>query len=259
MPPNSIAITIDDNYLQHACVMLRSLEANTPVKVTIYCIFNKLSVKSRSLLSGIFTGSKIEIVFIEFDNQVLPQLPIKQNDHVSSAAFFRIWLPEILKDIKQVLFLDTDIVITGDISNLFNLPLNNYAIAAIEDLGMGPEKKTALGIKSDASYFNSGVMVMNLEHFRNHQLTKKVAEFISEYPQLCEFCDQDAFNAVINGEFYHLPLKYNVQTCFYSLTGNPDVTEALNHPLIVHYTGGGNCKPWYYHNTHPHKNFIIST
>ena len=254
LPGNHIAITIDDKYLQHACVMLKSLQANAPAAVTVYCIFDQLSLKSRELLSSLFTNSSITIQLIEFYNRVLPQLPIKQNDHVSSAAFFRIWLPQILPGLKQVLFLDTDMIINGDISYLFKVQLDAHAVAAVEDLAMPAEKKTALSMKSSAAYFNSGVMVMNLEYFRNHQLTEKVAGFISEFPQLCEFWDQDAFNAVINGDFYKLPLKYNVQTGFYSLTNNPLVEEALNHPVIIHYTGGGNCKPWYYQNQHPYKN-----
>ena len=254
MLPYSIAITIDDNYLQHACVMLKSLEANTQVPLTVYCIFDNLNLKNQALLSGVFANNKVAVIFIEFDNRVLPQLPIKKDDHISSAAFFRIWLPEILKDVKQVVFLDTDIVITEDIGHLLTLPLDNYPIAAVEDLGMGAEKKNALGMKTDAAYFNSGVMVMNLDYFRKHQLTKKVADFISTFPQLCEFWDQDAFNAVVSGEFLHLPLKYNVQSGFYDLTGNAEVQEALNNPHVVHYTGGGNCKPWFYHNNHPRGN-----
>jgi len=251
--PYHIAITIDDNYLQHACVMLKSLQINNPLPITVYCIFDNLNKKSQSVILKMFVNSNINIVLINFDNSVLPQLPIKHNDHVSSAAFFRIWLPLILKDIKQVVFLDTDMVINGDISGLFQLTINNYPIAAIEDLGMTNAKKISLGMSPGKKYFNSGVMVMNLEYFRQHSLTEKLSGFISTHPNLCEFWDQDAFNAVIDGNFYALPLEYNIQSGFYTFQGHPQLAEALKSPLIVHYTGGGNCKPWYYHNNHPLK------
>jgi len=249
----NIAITIDDNYLQHACVMLKSLAANTPLKITVYCIFDNLSNKNHSVLSKAFAGSTINIVLIKFDDSVLPQLPIKPNDHVSAAAFFRIWLPQILSHIKQVVFLDTDMVINGDISGLFNLNITDYPLAAVEDLGMNDSKKATLGMSAGKKYFNSGVMVMNLEYFRQHKLTDKLAHFISSSSHLCEFWDQDAFNAIVNGYFYSLPFQYNVQSVFYSLQSDTRLTDAIHSPLIVHYTGGGNYKPWYYHNRHPLK------
>lgn len=234
--------------------MLQSLNVNINSDVNIYCIFDSLKEKNRQLLEKYFRNSRLKLVFIEFDKTVLPTLPIRKDDHVSPAAFFRIWLPEILKDLKQVLFLDSDIVINGNIEDLLSLQIENFAIAAVPDLGMSIEKKIGLGIKPDRLYFNSGVMILNLEYFRKHNLTERISEFIKNKPQLCEFWDQDAFNGILKGDFYQLDYRYNVQSVFYErFSEDPLIKKTLTRPVVIHFTGGGICKPWLYNNTHPFK------
>lgn len=248
---NHIAITFDDKYMQHACVMLQSLNAHLSVKVTVHCIFNNLDSKNQKLLTRHFAKSNIELNFVAFDNSVLPDLPIKQNDHVSPAAFFRIWLPHLLPHINKVLFLDSDIIITGNIMPLLDLNINDYAIAAVCD-SMTNEKKAGLGIRNDSHYFNSGVMVMNLDYFRKHQLTQKLSEFITQYPHLCEFWDQDAFNAIMAGNFYRLDYKYNVQSFIFQ-TDDESHPGIIEQAAVIHFTGAGMNKPWFFHNKHPYK------
>ncbi|WP_295772782.1 glycosyltransferase family 8 protein [uncultured Mucilaginibacter sp.] len=249
---HSIAVTFDDNYMQHACVMLQSLNTFLHNDVKVYCIYNNLKENNRQLLKKHFAGSQIKLEFIEFDKAVLPLLPIKENDHVSEAAFFRIWLPYLLPEEKQVLFLDTDLVINGDISPLLQLDISACALAAIPD-SMSEEKKATLGIPPTSYYFNSGVMLMNLVYFRQHKLTQKLSEFIANFPQLCEFWDQDAFNGVIKGDFYVLEPKYNAQSWHFEQNCNAGFTEVATNQTIVHFTGAGPNKPWLFHNQHPLK------
>ncbi|RFZ90670.1 glycosyltransferase family 8 protein [Mucilaginibacter conchicola] len=251
---NPIAITIDNNYIQHACVMLKSLEANVKQPVDVHCVFEDLNDKNIVLLKKVFNNSHVKLHFVRFDTSVLPQLPIKANDHVTSATFFRIWLPHLFKDLKQILFMDTDIVINGDISEMLNLDITDYPVAAIPDLGMSDAKKQGLGITGDKLYINAGILLINLQYFREHHLTETIAQFITEHPGLCEFWDQDAINATIKGNFYRLDYKYNVQSGFYERPAEePALKAAIEHPVIVHYTGGGVCKPWFYKNTHPER------
>jgi lipopolysaccharide biosynthesis glycosyltransferase len=249
---NSVAITIDDNYLQHACVMLKSLEANVKAPLNVHCVYNDLSKKNITVLRRLFNSSNIHLNFVLFDSRVLPQLPIKSTDHVTSAAFFRIWLPHLFPHQKQMLFLDTDIIINGDVSELLNLDISGYPLAAVPEFGTSNEKKQSLGIEVGHSYINSGVLLLSLDYFRKSALTEKISTFIIEHPELCEFWDQDAINAVISGQFYRMDYKYNVQSNFYDKSiSDRFISNAISNPVIIHFTGGGSCKPWYYKNTHP--------
>ena len=251
---NAIAITIDNNYVQHACVMLLSLSANITENVNVYCIYSDLNETSKKRIVKELKGSRININFVEFNTAVLPHLPIKTNDHVSAAAFLRIWLPDLFPDFDQLLFIDTDIVINGDLTELLNFTVPDQPLAAIPDTGMSVEKRASLSMAPDVLYFNSGVMVLNLAYFRQHELTQQIARFIDEYPELCEFWDQDAFNAVIKGNFYVLDFKYNVLGAFYEAPQtDAAILKAMENPVTIHYTGGGKCKPWMYQNEHPHQ------
>lgn len=251
---NAIAITIDNNYVQHACVMLLSLNANIAGPVNVYCVYNNLDDGNRKRITNEIKGTRINIAFVEFNTSVLPDLPIKENDHVSAATFLRIWLPNLFPKLDQLLFMDTDIIINGDISPLLNFEVLNKPLGAVVDVGMSARKKASLGFPAGAPYFNAGVMVINLAYFRQNLLTDKISAFINKHPELCEFWDQDAINAIIKGNFDILDYRYNVQSGFYEESQtDPLALKAIENPLIIHFTGGGACKPWYYHNHHPHK------
>ena len=249
-----IAITIDDDYIQHACVMLESLKAFLIHGITIHCIYAQLSNKNIELLKRQFSRSVFSFQFYPINNYDLSFVIVRPGDHVSIATYFRILLPNILTSLEKVLFLDTDIIINGSIDALFNMDISGLPVAAVEDIGMGNIKKESMGIPDGKPYFNAGVLLMNLEYFRAHDLVSKILLFIKEYPERCEFWDQDALNATITGNIYALPYKYNVQSNSYSYEGNDmDVNDAMKCPVIIHFTGAGYCKPWFYHNNHPFK------
>ncbi len=250
---NNIAITIDDHYVQHACVMLQSLHITNPQPINIYCIYLELSDANRQLLIKHFRCTHLNLSFIPLRG--IPDLPIRPGDHVSIATFFRIWIPDILTDLDEVLFLDSDIIIDGDISYLLDLDVRQCPLAAAKDPAMPPEKKQKLQIPPHRDYFNAGVLKLNLAWFRKHRLTEQLLAFIRHFPELCEFWDQDALNAVLKGNFYRIDYKYNMQTSLFDdrLLQHPSFTDKLEKPVVIHFTGGGNCKPWLYLNHHPLK------
>lgn len=249
---NSIAITIDNNYVQHACVMLMSLSANVKEIVNVYCIYSDLNVTNRKRIETELRNTRVTITFVEFNTSVLPTLPIKPNDHVSAATFLRIWLPELFPNLDQLLFMDTDLVVNGDISELLDLTVIDQPLAAVPDTGMTALKKETLGLQANTPYFNAGMMLINLAYFRKHHLTEEISLFIEQHPELCEFWDQDALNAVIKGNFELLDYKYNVQSGFYEINNNDALAlKAIENPIVIHYSGGGNGKPWFYNNRHP--------
>jgi lipopolysaccharide biosynthesis glycosyltransferase len=96
---------------------------------------------------------------------------------------------------------------------------------------------------------------MNPAYFRTHHLTEKLLNFIRDFPELCEFWDQDALNAVLKGDFYRIDYKYNMQTVLFDkfLLQHPSFIDKLQKPIVIHFTGGGHCKPWLPNNKHPLK------
>jgi lipopolysaccharide biosynthesis glycosyltransferase len=253
-----IAITIDEDYVQHACVMLESLIKFNVLPINIHVVHNNLSEESITLLTKQFSKTNLHLHFYQVETEEFSYLPIRVNDHVSITTYFRILLPEILSGLDSVLFLDSDIIINGSLTPLFTLDMGNNAIAAVKDVVVDsmPNKKESLEIPQEKIYFNAGILKMNLSAFRKNNITKKVLEYIQEYPARCQFWDQDALNAFFKGEFYPLAFTYNVQSeLFFSeiLKHDPNIIEAVTNPVIIHYCGNGVSKPWFYNNRHPLK------
>ena len=96
-------------------------------------------------------------------------------------------MPDIVKG-GRALYLDVDIVVNGRIDDLCNAEISNIFLAAVDDLEMA----------YSAKYFNSGVMLINLEYWRAYNVKEKVIEFVGRKPEVIRFVDQDGLNFVIN-------------------------------------------------------------
>lgn len=144
------------------------------------------------------------------------------NRHISKAAFCKFIIPNII-DKKKVLYLDSDTLIHKDISIFYQNDINDYFAAATID-GIyakawninfyklsNSDSITSKCIKNYGFYFNSGVMLLNLELMRKYNISRKLIDFKLENDT--ELVDQDTFNSILGGKVKELPLYYNV---FYS-------------------------------------------
>ena len=127
--------------------------------------------------------------------------------NLSKSAYYRLLLVSILPtDIEKVLYLDCDIIVCGDISYLWKIDLENYAVAAISDLKIMPLNgihSQTLSMSYDLAYFNSGFMLVNLSYWRRYNLERRLLTFLKTH--IVVFHDQDALNYVLKGKWFMLP------------------------------------------------------
>jgi lipopolysaccharide biosynthesis glycosyltransferase len=174
--------------------------------------------------------------------------------HISSATYYRLYIPELI-DESKVLYLDSDIVVDGPISDLYETDIDDYYLAAVTDPGM--TRNETLGMASDSKYFNAGVLLLNLPMWRRDRIKDRVIDFVDKNPSLILWCDQDGLNAIIDGRWKELHLRYNLHERFYqnglilqlSDSHQEQLGSALAAPTIIHYTGSD--KPWMAGNRHP--------
>lgn len=178
---------------------------------------------------------------------------IRFDGNITGTAMFRLLISDYLPEYEKCLYFDCDIVVLGDISELYELPIGENYIAAIKDGGVqcyfekfsGHAKE--IDIKSMRSYVNSGILVMNLKMLRKRGM-KDV--FLSHISKQYQFPDQDILNTCCEGKIHYLPLKYNIFRRFYHRLNwlhNTDFSaweraEAEESPVILHYAEG--LKPW---------------
>lgn len=254
-----IVCNIDDNYVKYCSTMLASLFANNEnSKFHIHIITDRLSEASQNILKTFIEekyGHRLSIHSI--DKEIIKKFPSIKQIHISIATFYRCFTASILPcEIKKALYLDCDLLVNGNIEELWDIDLNNYAAGVVEDQWSNiKEYYSRLAYPDSFSYFNAGVMLMNLDYWRKHNIEEKVLEYISKYPERLLFNDQDVLNAVLHKEKLFIPYRWNMQDGFYRRkrkvhpTNIPELDKELNKGIIIHFTGGK--KPWNKKCMHP--------
>ncbi len=161
--------------------------------------------------------------------------------HISSVAYARMILDKIIdKKIKRLVYLDCDLLIRAPIENFAAIDLEGYPLGAIKDAHQlrwtnGRDVAHDYDLLDPADpYFNSGVLLINLEKWRQKNMVKTLLE-LEENKSLERLThDQQILNYIFANNWKQLDGRWNM------LAGSRAI-EALD-PYIVHYTGPN--KPW---------------
>ena len=177
----------------------------------------------------------------------------------SRAMYYRLSLPEILSDEKRCIYLDGDTIVRKDLTEMFNLNMNDYYVAGIRDfneiINSTSEHYKVLGIPNLNSYVCSGVLIMNLEKIRNDNITAVFGDLVKQNDtnKTFKFPDQDVINKACYGHIFTMPFKYGALahtdlTTPYEkneyakwASNKKDWEEGRKDPTVVHFTG---TKPW---------------
>lgn len=241
----NLVFCADKNYVKHLGALLCSIFENKKGQYNVNVFFVsdgliKGDIEKFSYLSEKygFTFKNITISSNDFQN-----FPVRGN--ITNAAYFRLLIPEILpKEITKAIYLDIDIIVNCDICNLFEKQLLDYVLAAVPAL---IDYKKKIGFPVESLYFNSGVMLLNLEKMRQEKLTYRAMEFIKNNPHRIILFDQDALNILLENRWLALENKFNIEVGDYTLV---DLNDS-----IIHYCGS--TKPWHYNYIGNHKKYYL--
>lgn len=255
----NVACAIDDSYVSHCGVMLRSLFVNNRgSEFRVFVMHSDLKRDNRQQLEEFVKKCGQCIEFVEIAGSAIDKVPLF--GHISLASYFRLLIPRVIdSSVAKILFLDSDLIVRHDISPLWNLNLAGYCHAAVENYGITASFKNNLGLAEGTDYFNSGVMLINTGEWRKLDVTNSALTFLADHSEKVIFWDQDALNYALNGKWLKVDAKWNVQANIFmdnpSVLGlDPVDLELLCHnPAIVHFSGAGAGKPWYHSCKHPMK------
>ena len=129
------------------------------------------------------------------------------HDHIlGESAYYRLKMPSFIQQDK-CLYLDADTMVVKDISELYNINVDNYFAGMVEDKSSATMRcRCSEVLKEGATFFNSGVMLLNLKAIRAGYLEKAWFDILKTH----KYTDQDAINHVFCGRILSLPLKYNI-------------------------------------------------
>ena len=145
-------------------------------------------------------------------------VPTVQNSRLTIAAFYRLLIPYVIPAVNKCIYLDSDILVNLDIAQLWRVELGDKILAAVNETEIefdpisSAQKKylVAENLVSGDDYFNSGVLIMNLDCFReNAELIMSGLKWLGEHPQ-CKSFDQDVLNYLFSKDYIKLPEKFDV-------------------------------------------------
>ncbi|MDR2600751.1 MAG: glycosyltransferase family 8 protein [Oscillospiraceae bacterium] len=242
-----IVMSFDENYAMPACVtaysVLRSKAEDT--QYSFYFLVHSnvpIDVVERfDKLVEQYPGTKIDFIIIgdKMDIAVI-------GSHYSVAAYFRLLIPELLFKLDKCLYIDVDLIVCADLTELWEYDIGNNVIAGVKNISGGKEQYKKLKLPTPNQYISSGVLIINLRAIRDEKLIPKLLELITEG---YKYVDQDVLNKVCYNRILLLPLKYNIyffrvvdKNILSKLFPKNEVEEALNNPVIIHYPAF--VKPW---------------
>ena len=238
-----IVFSVNNEFTSYLMVALRTLGRENKYTIDIYIIYSDLSVENLTLLELYQLNYKLKSIKIDYS--MFDGAP--EMGHLKIETYYRLAIPNLVQA-KKALYLDCDIYINGNIKDIFDINLDNFPIAAVKDPGFQPLEK--LKMSGSASYFNAGVLLINLEYWRKINLSKIALEFAINNIEMLSYADQCALNATINGNYYSLKNIYNFQSG-HILNGDKEQLEELKNSKIIHFTGS--FKPTHFLNKHPFK------
>ena len=243
-----IFFTIDNQYAPYASCAITSIIENSSkeYEYKIYILHNGLNEKNIRRLSSL-KKENFDIIFREMKEGMELITDRVENrlrcDYFTLTIYFRLFIADIFEEYDKGIYIDSDIVVPGDISELYNYELGDNLIGASTDNSIqGVPQLTkyveqAVGVNR-LQYINSGVLLMNLKKFRDVKFSQKFLTLLNTYHFDSIAPDQDYLNAMCNGKILYLNEEWDAMPA--------EGKEELKNPKLIHYNLFQ--KPWCYDN-----------
>ena len=261
-----IVACTDKFFIMPTGVMMYSVCCNNQNTDIVFHILIDDSVSSRDkndLEDTIKSFQFSKIIFYTVDLAIISSMPALDRSYgITKAAYYRLMLSEILPaSIHKILYLDGDLIVRGSLLPLWETDISGHAIAAATDGLCGRiEIYNRLRYPIEKGYFNSGVLLVNLDFWRHRAALELFNHFIINHAERIRLWDQDVLNCVFQDNKIMIPIKYNLSSGFLYVSPEFDywkyekeLVEAIRDPVVVHFAGA---KPWdaYQRVFHPFQN-----
>lgn len=275
-----VVVAADENFAMPLAATVRSaLDHLAPErKLRLFILDGGISAAAKTRLEASWPAGRYEAVWIPVDAAALADAPV--SGHVNQVAYFRILMPRLLPShLRRVIYLDSDLIVRHDLSQLWHCELDGAACAAVQDWAApfidssqalanfdvcGPHLGSStpianyreLDLDPRAPYFNSGVLLVDLQAWRDADLPGRLLACLDENRVHVRWWDQYALNVVLSGQWKSLDPRWNQGAhafVFNSWRQSPYDRETFrqvrDEPYIIHFTTQH--KPWMVSCLHP--------
>jgi len=229
-----VVCATDDLYAIMVCALLRSLAENhrSPETILFHIIDNGISRGNKKRILAANPSNTLHIEWVKMDVGLFDQFHPYASTVDLDTHYARFILPHLLgNQIKRAIYLDSDTLVLGDISSLWKVDLEGHVLGAVQDntATVGDSwlipNSTSLNLEPEDNYFNSGVLLIDLEQWRNQKYTHQLIDCTLTHWKHVRFFDQYAFNVVFYKKWKELPSSWN----------HVQVKPIQKHIDIIHY------------------------
>lgn len=239
----NIFYACDAAFLKYTIVSLTSLKENASraYQYCIHILHTGIEKCEESELKAL-EDDRFEIVFDDvapYLQTLNSKLPIR--DYYSKTTYFRLFIAEIFPMLKKALYVDSDTVVLGDISELFETELGDCLVGACVEQAMaqtdvfGTYAEKVVGVDRN-KFFNAGVLLINCELFRKEKALDRFIELLSQYSFVVTQ-DEDYLNVICKDRVKYIDQAWNMET--YGELQYAEEDCKLIHYIMIN-------KPWHY-------------
>ena len=247
-----------DLYSELAGISIVSLFENnqTEQEISVFIIDSGISAENKKKLKSVASRYSRSIVFLPGkDIESLAGTKINVNGHStvkSLSTYYRLLLPSIIPEtVDRIIYLDCDTIVNDSLHELMELDMQGAFAMGADDC-RGKLYRDEIGIPRDSIYINNGFLLIDLKAWRDNNIERDFIDFIHSHAGVVTYDDEGVLNGVLGrmGKTGLLPLRYNTQVVFYSLSFDEieqyrhavwaytkkEVEEAIESPAIIHFT-----------------------
>ena len=203
----------DGHYSVWVGTVMQSILEHTDSKICFHILHDEtVSEENKRKLKQVALQKGDSIQFHFIDTSIFDD--VKERLHrFTVGTMFRLMLPEMLPNLNKIIYLDADLFVNRDIKELWDVDIREYCLAGVIDEGVDIHNYPRIlnkypKIKKE-SYFNAGVLYINLKKLREFgNLKKLVVDFLVENPE-AGLPDQDALNVIFHNKVLYLDGSWN--------------------------------------------------
>lgn len=238
-----IFFACDDNFVKYTVVSMKSIMENASKEYNyrIHILSTDINedVKKKVLE---MSNENFEIYFenvMELLEDISEKLPIR--DYYSHTTYYRLFIAEMFPEYDKAIYIDSDTIVLGDISELYNHELGDKYVGAANEQAMvqvdtyGEYVEKVMGIDRN-NYFNAGMLLINCDQFRKNNILEKFIELLGVY-NFVVTQDEDYLNVLCHNKVLWIEQQWNTEV-FGEIAYDESTFKMLHYIMVS--------KPWHY-------------
>ena len=230
--------------------MLCSLINNNPGEsVRVWLLHSAIPPEELQALGDWCAARGAALTPLQVDRSAFRDAPVSRQ--YPQEMYYRLLAPRLLPEsVKKVLYLDSDILVLNPMRALWDMDLQGHAFAAASHSGVFAVMNgvNRIRLNTDHDYYNSGVMLMDLDKAREIVRPEDVFACVRDHAAELVLPDQDVFNFLYGAHTLPLPdAVWNYDARYYAAyrlrsEGVCDLDWVMQNTVFLHFCGKR--KPW---------------